>query len=169
MRWWYLIEKVKELLKSVNRNHRHCKGKSGPVLCGPRCSVCVSVCVNLDCGCLRCFWHCWLDGRKGIWPVKKWVFEFYVFLSIKTMMMIYRPMKVRRPSWPRHCRKGVYSLCSSKGIQSVKDFVSAIAKGSSENLWAPDLTGRDLQFRIGQFNKSKNSRSNVNVVRYGGT
>jgi len=20
-------------------------------------------------------WHCWLDGRKGIWPVKNWVVE----------------------------------------------------------------------------------------------
>jgi len=32
--WWFLIVKVKEFLKSVNRNQRYCKNKSGQVFYG---------------------------------------------------------------------------------------------------------------------------------------
>jgi len=38
-------------------------------------------------------WHCWLSGRKGIWPVKHWVVGCWIgYLSVARCRLAYGPV-----------------------------------------------------------------------------
>jgi len=39
----------------------------------PSCELGVSKSMECENFSLQCSWHCWLGDRKGIWPVKSWV------------------------------------------------------------------------------------------------
>ena len=57
-------------------------------------------------------WHCWLGGRKGIWPVKNWLVGCWHVNVIMTWLSLWS--KLRTCIWPSRCH------CHSPSLASVK-------------------------------------------------
>jgi len=51
------------------------------------------------------------DDDDLTWLSSTTTIAIYYYYSARKLIFIYRPTAGRRPSWPRHCRKGVHSPC----------------------------------------------------------